>query len=209
MVEPLGLVLPGYQSRVQGFYDDKNESYGLQLYWEKPVAGQPNDTFEDLFVFSQINSGFLGAYDYRFDSYVVQNNELFGMRDGETYILDKGYIINGSPVNFEVLQACSSAEYRQFTKEFMFINVNSTEKPTRLEFYDPEERLLCALDQSIQGPSYLKFYDGYRQHIPRKDAIISVNRDRVQYRLLLYKIIHNLESAFDLKDCTIDFKKIK
>ena len=94
-------------------------------------------------------------------------------------------------------------------KEFMFINANSDVKPTRIEFYNEDMQLLCAMDQSIQGPAYLKKYDGFYQQIPRKDASISVNRDRVQNRLLIYKIIHNLGSKFQLKNCVIDYKNIK
>jgi len=91
----------------------------------------------------------------------------------------------------------------------MFININSNIKPTRVEFYNEEMQLLCALDQSIQGPRYLKKYDGFYQHIPRQDALVSNGRDRVQNRLLIYKIIHNLDSAFDIKSCVVDYKNIK
>ena len=207
LVDPLSKVLPGYSSRVAGFYDEKHETYGLQLGWEIPVAGQNPVSKEELFVFSQLNRGFFGAYDFRYDSYLMNENVLYGMRDGETYELDKGYIINGSPIEFSVTQASSVDPI--FEKEFMFINVNSNIKPTRIEFYNPLDQLICALDEAIQGPRYLKKYDGFYQHIPRQDASISAGRDRVQDRLLVYKIIHNLEEPFDLKNCVIDYKIIK
>ena len=205
---PLSLVREGYNTRVSGIYDTNHETYLLQLGWEVPVAGAPAQSLEESFVFSQQNAGFIGHYDYRFDGYLMSKNDLYGMRDGETYLLDRGYLINGSPIQFEADQAHSTA-MRTFDKEFTFINVNSNDKPTRIEFFDPKFQLLCAMDPGIQGPRYLKEYDGYYQHIPRKDAIVSVGRDRIQDRLLIYKIIHNLESEFDLKDVTIDFKKIK
>jgi len=204
---PLGRVLSSYGSRVAGFYDEKYESYGLQLGWEDPVTGAPSIKREDLFVFSQLNKGFIGKYDFRYDSYLMNDNILYAMRDGETYELDKGYIINGNNIEASVLQACSPEAI--FEKEFMFININSNIKPTRVEFYNEEMQLLCALDQSIQGPRYLKKYDGFYQHIPRQDALVSNGRDRVQNRLLIYKIIHNLDSAFDIKSCVVDYKNIK
>lgn len=204
---PLRQVLDGYGSRVAGFYDEKYEYYGLQLGWQVPVVGAPALDKEDLFVFSQLNRGFIGAYDYRFDSYLMNNNTLYGMRQGETYELDKGYIINGNPIEFSVSQASSMDPF--FEKEFMFININSDEKPTRVEFYNADNQLLCALDPAIQGARYLKKYDGYYQHIPRQDAGISIGRDRVQDRLLVYKIIHNLEDKFVLKNSVVDYKIIK
>lgn len=207
LVQPLKLTLPGYQSRMAGLYDEKHESYGLQLAWEEPVAGLPAIQKEDLFMFSQVNKGFTGAYDFKFDSYMMNDNTLYGMRSGETYELDKGYIINGTNIEFSVLQAAATDPFIQ--KEFMFINANSDVKPTRIEFYNEDMQFLCAMDQSIQGPSYLKKYDGFYQQIPRQDASISVNRDRVQLRVVIYKIIHNLGSEFKLKNCIIDYKNIK
>ena len=204
---PLSLVLSGYGSRMAGFYDENYETYGLQMGWSIPNVGAPATNVEDLFAFSQGNRKFIGKYDYRFDQYVFNNNTLHGVRDGETYSLDRGFIINGSPIQFEVLQVAAPAAILE--SEFMLINVNSNEKPTRIEFYNEDMQLLCAMDSAIQGPSYLKKYDGYRNHIPRQDTLISTGRDRVQDRLLIYKIIHNLEDRFDLKSCFVDYKKIK
>lgn len=207
LIDPLKQVLDGYDSRIAGFYDEKYEYYGLQLGWQTPVVGQPPIDNEDLFMFSQLNKGFVGKYDFRYDSYLMNENTLYGMRDGETFQLDEGYIINGAPIEFSVTQACSTEPI--FEKEFMFINVNSNDKPTRLEFFNEGEQLLCAMDAAIQGPRYLKKYDGFYGQIPRQDASVSVGRDRVQDRLLIYKIIHNLESAFDVKNCIVDYKNIK
>ena len=102
------------------------------------------------------------------------------MRDGITYKLDEGFRLNGQPITFEVESVSSVTP--QYEKEFIKVNVNSNNKPTRVEFKDGNDLTLCALDQAIQGPLYLKKYDGWTQQIPRKDLVVSPNRERVQDR---------------------------
>jgi hypothetical protein len=98
-------------------------------------------------------------------------------------------------------------------KEFIDFEVltgpRGTMKPTRVEFMDENFTVLSALDPSIQGPLYLKQYDGWRQFIPRKEESIDPLRSRIQLRLLLYKIIHNLAEDFKIVDSIIQYKPIK
>ena len=184
-----------------------------EIYNEFLIQGEyqdPNSTsqilLEDSFVYSFNNSGWISNFDYRFDKYLAFKDRVFGMRDGESYLLNEGYEINGNPVVFEAETGSSVAPYKE--KEFIRISANSNKIPTRIEFKDGEGQLLCALDQSIQGSLYLKKYDGYGQFIPRKDLTVSPGRERVQDRLLVYKIIHNLEEDFVLKDVVTTFKLI-
>jgi hypothetical protein len=91
----------------------------------------------------------------------------------------------------------------------MNININSTNKPTRVEFYDDNGVLQCAMAQSIQGTYYLKDYDGWQQQIPRKDVSVSPTRDRLQGRLVIYRIIHNLAESFKLISVNTEYKILK
>lgn len=204
--DPLSKIQPGYTNLVAGYYDEKYEEYGLQIEYVVPGVGGPASAFDKLFVFSQRNSKFIGEYDYRYDNYSYDKDALFGMRDGETYELDNGNQINGANIIAHVDQA-SAPEFGA-EKEYMFINVNSNLKPTKIEFFDVDRTLLCTMDQATQGTLYLKEYRGFRQHIPRKDLTVSATRDRIQDRVVLYRITHDTPGAFSIKGCDIHYKLI-
>lgn len=189
------------------YYDEVYNEYVIQSKYADPTNPAQTILLEQALVYSFNNSGWISKYDYRFDKYLSFKDRVYGMRDGETYKLQEGFLINGSPVIFEAETVSSMAPQKE--KEFLKINVNSNKIPTRVEFKDGNDQILCALDQSIQGPLYLKKYDGYTQQIPRKDLTVSPGRNRVQDRLLVYKIIHNLGEDFVLKDSVVTFKLIK
>ena len=110
---------------------------------------------------------------------------------------------------FEATHA--SAMQPQADKEFIRIRINTGNnvKPTRVEFYDEYNgTLLCFKDPS-QGPLYLKNYRGFEGFIDRKLASVSLTRDRVQGRLLVYKIIHSFASPFKLISTGVQYKLIK
>jgi hypothetical protein len=200
-------VLGDQNSRVTAYYDEDYNEFLIQLEYQDPEVVGPVSLIEDSFVYSFNSSAWVSNFDYRFDKYLSIKEKLYGMREGETYELNEGTKINSLPINFEVEQVTSVAPQKE--KEYIKINVNSDNKPTRVEFQDIKNNLLCALDPGIQGPFYLKKYDGYAQQIPRKDLIVSPTRDRVQDRLLIYKIFHNLEEDFVVKNVVITFKAIK
>jgi hypothetical protein len=206
-IKTLDANLPLFGQDLTGFYDKRHEVYGVQLqHNDSLVQGNVNNV-KELFVYSPNNKSWMGTFDYRFDSYTQQGSNLYGMRDGESYELYKGTQINGANITYSIDQACSPIQIRE--KEFMNININSTNKPTRVEFYDENMVLQCAMAQSIQGNLYLKDYDGWQQQIPRKDVSVSATRDRLQGRLVIYRIIHNLAESFKLISVNTEYKILK
>lgn len=191
-----------------GVYNRKNDEYWLQVEYESD-----NDcciTLKDIFVYSPKARGWVGRFDYVFDKYVYHagDNEVYGARHLTTFLLDVGYLINGQPIEAEVKNV--SAPQHRDDKEFIRIGINSgDEKPTRIEFYDHKERFMCAMDQAIQGPYYLKKYGRWEQDIPRTDQIYSSTRNRVQNRLLIYVIKHNLAEDFKIINTNIQHKILK
>lgn len=156
------------------------------------------------------HKGWYGYYDYAFDRFVSLGTRIFGMRDLTTYELDKGFIINGAIITCHADQAYSPPGKSRRGVEFERIHVNSNVKPIKIEFRDdPNGPVLCVLDQATKGPLYLKDYDGWEQGIPRKDASVSPKRDRVQGRLLIYRVIHNLAQDFRITDVGIQIKQLK
>lgn len=187
-----------YTHRMAGFYNDLYNEYWLQL---------ANDTDEQMFTFAQNTDKWQGRFDYRYDQFVQINNKLFGMKDLRAYNLDEGYQINGANIEFELLQNTSPLD--GFEMEFIRVQVNSDKKPTKIEFLDESETVLCSLEQATQGPLYLKDYDGWEQFIPRIDGGVDPDRKRIQSRLLIYKIFHNLAEDFKVISSIVQFKKLK
>jgi hypothetical protein len=81
-------------------------------------------------------------------------------------------------------------------------------KPSILIFYDEKESLQCILS-AVNGPLYVKQYDGWKAQIPRKSIGVSPTRDRVQLRLLLFDIVHTFEEDFKVSQVHIKYKPIK
>jgi hypothetical protein len=200
-------VLPGYTSRVVGHYDPLFDEYYLQLEIESD--DDCCQFIDKNFVFSQRIKAWNGRYDYKFEKYISDETTSYGIKNLETYILESGYAINGSPITFMVEQASSPSQADG--KEFIRIRVNTGDKikPSMIEFMDDKMRVMCTLDQISKGNLYLKNYDGWEQFIPRKDYNYDYKRSRVQGRLLIYRILHNLAEDFKIVDTQVQFKVLK
>ena len=204
----LSKVLPGYQTHITAGFDKYNQEYWLHIntaYGREPIPGDVIRTE----VFGQKNGRWHGYNDYRFDRFLSVGNKMYGMRDVETYDLGKGFIINGSSITYEVIG--TSAPAQADGKEFTRIRINTGEnvKPTAVEFFDEYEGpVIYRMDASI-GPLYLKMYNNWEQGIGRKLVSVSPNRDRIQGRLLIWKIIHTAQEDFRVVDVGIQFKVLK
>lgn len=190
---------PKYTDAVAAVYDKTYQEYWLQL------GGEVND----MFVFGKENMMWLGNFDFKFEKMVVVGLDTYGIRNMTSYLLHEGYVINGQSINFEVL--AGAAPEQKNDKEFVRTRINSLNgvRPTKVEFYNEiGGPVLCSQDPT-NGPLYLKDYRGYEQFISRIDASVDPKRGRVQGRLLLFKIIHNLASEFKVIDATILFKTLK
>ena len=191
-----------------GLQDFLNEGDGVQVFtnevkWEFEICEVPADA--STFVYSAVNKSWIGKYDYAFDRYLAIKNRTFGMRDLSTFELNKGFEINGSDIIASVTQV--SAKDQMDGKEFIRFRSASDNKPTRVEFLDaPEGAVLAALDPAIQGPLYLKDYRGFEQYIPRKQ---DAQRQRIQDRLLIFKVIHDKPEHFKIVNTMIKYKIIK
>lgn len=221
----LEAVKKGYDSFMAGVINNNNNEYwldiegpiipikspgGPQIPQETPLDGFPGD--RKLFVYGNENGLWEGYFDYKFDKYFMSENEIYGSRDLETWHLEDGFVINGKNIVFELTNAFSPGNL-SLEKEFIRIGLQTgkrgTMKPTRVEFYDEDMNLLCSLDQFSQGNLFLKQYDGWEQFIGRKDASISPSRDRVQYRTLIVKVIHDEAEDFKVVSTMIQYKVIK
>jgi len=195
----LSKVLGGYLTPITSVYDKKHQEYLIYI----------GGTVDNMFAFSKANMAWNGTYDFKFEQLVVNGLDTLGIRNAEVYTLNQGYIMNGSPVVFEVESGASQDQF--FGKEFGRVRVNSLSgiKPTRIEFRKvPDGPVICELDPS-QGAYYVKNYDGFEQWIPRMNDAVPANRKLFQGRLILFKILHNLPSEFKVIDASIFYKFLK
>lgn len=181
--------------------------------FNKSVYGRKTFVFLDMNEEEYKKKRWLGSYDYDFDLFLSRNNETFGMRNAETYTLDKGYTINGANVKFKVVQSSVGAEVDQKNgKDFIGLKINSTEgiRPTSVYFFDSFENykagvVSSVLDASV-GPLYLKNYDGYEAYIPRKQ---DAPYDRQQGRIVLFAISYEGGTQFYIVDTEVFYQNLK
>lgn len=189
-----------YSNKMSNVFNRLNNEYWLQ------IDGQ-------VFVYDQNYNSFIGKFTYDFDRYTFHNNGVYGSRDLTTFILNSGYLINGQSIEAYLVNR-TSAPMQPIEKEFISINIatgyRGTMKPTEVQFLHEDSLVVqCFLNQANNGPLYLKQYDGWFQFIPRKDVSVSPNRERLQSRMLFFKIIHNFEEDFKITNTVIQSKKIK
>lgn len=193
-------VQSGYTTKMSSVFNGLNNEYWLQVG-------------DKVYVYDQTVSSYIGNFTYNFDKYAFNNNTVYGSRTLQTYELGSGYLINGLPIEGYLINR-TSMPTQAIEKEFISININTgkrgTMKPTEVQFLDEETlAVLCSLSQAQNGPLYLKQYDGWFQFIPRKDASVSSSRERLQGRILYYKIIHTFEEEFKIVNSIVQSKNIK
>lgn len=187
-------------------FDKRRNDYFLDI---TSTIGQSDQRIN--FKFFIRNFKWVGSNDYQYDSYVFSNGRFYGMKDLTTYLLDEGYLINGEPIECSLTQVFSK-DYN-FDKEFIRIGIEtggrSGEKPTAIQFLDQNNVIMAEMSQAVFGPNYLLMYDCWEHFIPSKSDAYDVNKNRIQDRLVIYKIIHNLASDFRVVNTTIQYKILK
>lgn len=194
-----------YSTHITGHYDKSHNEYWMQM----PDVDQLE--LQKSFAFAQDTGHWIGRFDYDFDFYLYEDSRTIGLREGKSYELDKGFLIKDLPIIAELIQHTSIELSKE--KEFITIEINTGPrgkmKPTEIVFMDEEMTELCRVNEALFGPGYLRQYDGWWNQIPRKEVAASPSRDRVQYRLILFKIIHDQEEDFKVVSSVIQYKEIK
>lgn len=198
----------GYTFKVTGHYDKSHNEYWLEM---PDVESTPTANQWRTFAFAQDTNRFVGKFFYNFDQYLYKDNKTYGFKDGKMYELDKGYLIDNDPIASKIIQYTSVGINSE--KEFISIEVNTglrgTMKPTEIKFMDESMNILSRLNQGLFGARYLRQYDGWFGQVPRKELAVSSDRDRIQYRVLVYEISHDEEEDFKVSSSVVQYKNIK
>ena len=143
--------------RITGFYNNIYNEYWLQINTVIDViTGTPQLPIitptpkTETFTFSQNTDRWQSTFDYRFDKYIQIENKLLGSRGLGTYELDKGFVINGTDIELVLMQ--NTTPLRGSEMEFIRIQIDSDNKPTKVEFLDSDYTVLSTLDQASKGP---------------------------------------------------------
>lgn len=158
-------------------------------------------------VWSEPNQAWQGTFSYNYDKYTSIDNNTYGTKNLETYVVGEGTQLNGKNIEAWVVQSCSPEQ--PFDKEFIRIRINSNEKPDLVEFFTKFEDVLLGTPDSfvdlLTNPQGLRAYNGFEGYVPRK----TVSRDRVQGRVMLYKISNTADPDFKIIDVMVQYKKLK
>jgi hypothetical protein len=198
-------IQPGFASHVTAVFDKYHQEYWLHV---DTIPGEENSV-KRTDVFSQKNERWFGYFDYRFDRFVALGNKTFAMRDVKTYELGKGFVINGTNIVYEVTAPVAPKQF--VDKEFIRVRINTGDevKPVKVEFYKKHDGPVVARIDSSLGPLYLKKYRGWEGYVPRMLSSESPERYRLQGRMILVKITHDLPEDFRVIDVGIQYKEIK
>jgi hypothetical protein len=203
--DSLASILPGFDTKLIGHFDRNHNEYWLQM----PDAN--DSVINKCFVYDQNTSHWVGRFTYDYDSYLFSKNGNYAFRDLKKFELDKGFLIQSLPIVAYLIQMCSNEINEE--KEYISFEVNSGPrgemKPTEIVFLDEQLNELSRLNEALFGTRYLKQYNGWFNQIPRKELSVSSKRERIQYRLLLFKIIHSFEEDFKVSSTTIQYKNLK
>ena len=140
-----------------------------------------------LYAFSPQTNQWYGTTDHQYDNMLWTPKGMMGMRDGITYALDNGQILNGKPVQGWVKVA--SAPYPNERMWFRRIKVDSVRKPTRIEFYDENDVLVAWMDEATFGPHYLLKETAWEHWVPMDRVSIAPKKKAIQGRLAYAKMM--------------------
>lgn len=141
-----------------------------------------------VYAFTPGLQGWNGKYTYDFDAYLCLKARMLGMRDGGTWELGIGDTINGEEINEWVQNVSGRLPDERQEWLHVFIQGDKNVKPARVEFSDEDDVLQCWLDDPTFGPSYLKFQNGYQNHIPCRNTSIDPERKRLQGWWMFFRI---------------------
>jgi hypothetical protein len=130
-----------------------------------------------------------GRFGYLFDKYLNVDNNVYGMRNLSTFLLNSGHIMNGEPVKLSIVGIANPE--RQMDKEFIFLREESTERPSSLRFYYTQDQVDAMAPVSEIDGQFLFNRQGYESYIPR-----DVDKNRLQKRHIFVEVFHNLAEDF-------------
>jgi hypothetical protein len=175
--------------------------------WTATPVIIPLEDNTKLFAYKPNDKAWNGTYDYVYDKYLSIDNITYASKQGYTYDVGReGYLLDGQPYTAVLYGLCSAAQI--YSKEFIRIRIASDNKPTSVNFIEEDDidAASVSLLDLASSNYYLKDYGAYEQYIPRK---FDPPYDRMQGRILMYRVEHEEEEHFRIVDVAIQYKLLK
>lgn len=192
----------GSDSKMAGVYDILHKEYYAT------VDNRSDEEGHSTLIYGTTQEALQCTSSYNYDKYLSINNDLYGMKNMETYKLGVGNIIDGSEYECSVTGVSNADAYSD--KEFIRIRVNSNTKPKRIEFFDDYEQYKSGVPSSIvdatSSPVKMKDYHGFECYIPRKEL---APHSRQQGRLVIFKVISDDNEDFFISTTGVQYKTLK
>lgn len=189
----------GYSSKMSGVYDILRKEY-----YSTADSGEDFSTL----IFGTMQDALQCQSDYRYDKFLSFNNNVYGMKNMETYELGVGNLIDGEEYECYVSGVSDADVFSD--KEFIRIRVNSNTKPKRIEFFDDYEQYKSGTPSSIvdavANPISIKDYNGFECYIPRKDLPPNL---RQQGRKMIFRIVSDDNEDFMISTVGVQYKILK
>lgn len=189
----------GYESDLCGVYNVKNKEYIFNV--------KDNDGFSTL-IYGHEQQTLQCQSSYNYDKFLNVDNVVYGMKDGVTYELGVGNLLNGTDIECYLTGSSNKDVY--FDKEFIRIRVNSNFKPEKIYFYDSYDDYkadnFSSVVDAVLNPIAIKDYFGYECYIPRK---LVAPHHRQQGRVVLFKITSSENEEFLITGTGVQYKTLK
>ena len=170
-----------YTPQCSAFLDRVNNEYSasispITIPANPPLTREPIVFPWRVFVYSTELGEWIGEYSYQFDGRAQVGRQTMGMRDLNTYMTDRGYIINGTVREASV--AVPMVGNPGLQKELERWRVEGT-RPDRIEILNQDFEVIVRQDQSIAALT---------------------NPAEAQYWVLLMDSFENWASAINIQD---------
>lgn len=166
------------------------------------------ESSQNLFVYCSRETikAWVSENEYRFDKVITVDGKRYGFRNLKTYALEKGDILNGENINFELTDSANpTKEALEQEKEFVRLQVNTakdiTKENLQVDFLKPDEETLFS---SINGTNTKK-YGGYTNYIPRGFE----TGQRYQDNKVIFRIKYNGKEKIAITSVDIQYKILK
>ena len=207
-----------FETKLSGGFNIFNKEYIMTF--DENNFPDPNSQYIDLIpsslIYGVTQQALQCRASYNHDKYLSVGNNLYGMRDGVTFQLGQGNLVNGQIMVASVsgVSAGDKTRYEAdpvyMSKEFIRIRVNSNHKPNRILFFDNYENYLNGIVSSTVDSDAIAYsikdYGGYECYIPRK---VLPPYLRQQGRLVLFRIENDSNEDFTVNATMVQFKLLK
>lgn len=112
-----------------------------EIIFIQEILSVPNTTNKKLFIFSSREKeiGGIGEFTYDYDRFISDRNKVYGIREFQGYELDNNTIASSEVSEMYIEAIFSQDDTNFFDKEFIDIQINSNQVPTKLQILERNE----------------------------------------------------------------------